>query len=158
MYRQISIEPVDYLMIGHITRDITPDGPRLGGTATYSSLMARALGLRVGIVTSWGNELPTDPFANIPIIDEVPLPGNVLKVKAKKIGLQIELERLSQLRGERMRRMGGAQLHNYSSKSALMKELNYCEKVYRKVPSLNRIDVTNRSIEETAEWITHNVL
>jgi hypothetical protein len=69
MYRQITLEPVDYLMIGHITRDITPDGPHLGGTATYSSLMARALGLRVGIVTSWGNELPTDSFANIPIIN-----------------------------------------------------------------------------------------
>lgn len=69
MYRQISIEPVDYLTIGHLTRDITPDGPRLGGTATYSSLMARALGLRVGIVTSWGSELPTDALAGIPIIN-----------------------------------------------------------------------------------------
>lgn len=69
MYRQISLEPVDYLMVGHITRDMTPDGPRLGGTVTYSSLMARALGLRVGIVTSWGNELPLDSLASIPIIN-----------------------------------------------------------------------------------------
>lgn len=69
MYRQISIEPVDYLMVGHITRDITPDGPRLGGTATYASLMARALGMRVGIVTSKGNDLPTDTLTNIPIIN-----------------------------------------------------------------------------------------
>jgi sugar/nucleoside kinase (ribokinase family) len=69
MYRQISLEPVDYLMVGHITRDMTPDGPRLGGTVTYSSLMARALGLRVGIVTSWGNELPLDSLATIPIIN-----------------------------------------------------------------------------------------
>jgi sugar/nucleoside kinase (ribokinase family) len=69
MYRQISLEPVDYLMVGHITRDMTPDGPRLGGTVTYSSLMARALGLRVGIVTSWGKELPLDSLASIPIIN-----------------------------------------------------------------------------------------
>jgi sugar/nucleoside kinase (ribokinase family) len=69
MYRQISLEPVDYLMVGHITRDMTPDGPRLGGTVTYSSLMARALGLRVGIVTSWGNELPLDSLATVPIIN-----------------------------------------------------------------------------------------
>jgi len=56
-------------MVGHITRDMTPDGPRLGGTVTYSSLMARALGLRVGIVTSWGNELPLDSLATVPIIN-----------------------------------------------------------------------------------------
>jgi hypothetical protein len=69
MYRQISIEPIDYLMIGHITRDMTPDGPRIGGTATFSGLMAHALGLRVGIVTSWGAELPLGQLGEIPIVN-----------------------------------------------------------------------------------------
>ncbi|MBE0696386.1 MAG: ribokinase, partial [Anaerolineaceae bacterium] len=46
------LEPIDYLIIGHLTRDLTPDGPRLGGTASYASLTARALGLRVGILTA----------------------------------------------------------------------------------------------------------
>ena len=69
MYRQMSIEPIDYLMIGHITLDKTPDGSRLGGTSTFSSLMARALGLRVGIVTSWGTEISLGPLAEIPIIN-----------------------------------------------------------------------------------------
>ena len=69
MYRQMSIEPIDYLMIGHITRDETPDGPHLGGTATFSSLMAHALGLRVGIVTSWGADLPLGPLSEIPIVN-----------------------------------------------------------------------------------------
>lgn len=69
MYRQMSIEPIDYLMIGHITRDETPDGPRLGGTSTFSSLMAKALGLRVGLVTSWGADLPLGPLSEIPIIN-----------------------------------------------------------------------------------------
>jgi sugar/nucleoside kinase (ribokinase family) len=57
------LEPVDYLLIGHITKDITPDGYTLGGTATYSALTAAALGLRVGIVTSFGPdlELPERP-------------------------------------------------------------------------------------------------
>lgn len=50
------IEPVDYLVIGHITQDLTPQGPVLGGTASYASLTARALGLRVGIVTSYDLE------------------------------------------------------------------------------------------------------
>lgn len=43
---------IDYLIIGHLCQDLTPDGPRLGGTAAYASLTARALGMRVGIVTS----------------------------------------------------------------------------------------------------------
>lgn len=69
MYRQMSIEPIDYLMIGHITRDETPEGPRLGGTSTFSSLTAKSLGLRVGIVTSWGADLPLGPLSGIPIIN-----------------------------------------------------------------------------------------
>lgn len=69
MYQLAPIEPVDYLIIGHITLDLTPDGPRLGGTVTYSALMAQALGLRVGIVTSWGTELPLGPLQSIPIIN-----------------------------------------------------------------------------------------
>lgn len=69
MYRQMSIEPVDYLMIGHITRDETPAGPRLGGTSTFSSLMAKALGLRVGLVTSWGADLPLGSLSEIQIIN-----------------------------------------------------------------------------------------
>jgi len=52
------VEPVDYLVIGHLTQDITPQGPRLGGTAAYAALTARALGLRVGIVTAWNPEVP----------------------------------------------------------------------------------------------------
>lgn len=51
-----SIEPVDYLVVGHITQDITPAGPVFGGTASYAALTARALGLRVGIVTSYDVE------------------------------------------------------------------------------------------------------
>ena len=68
--RQITpLEPVDYLLIGHITIDQTPLGPRLGGAVTYSALTARALGLRVGIVTSWGEEIPLGPLSEFPIIN-----------------------------------------------------------------------------------------
>jgi len=43
----------DYVVIGHVTRDLMPDGSyRAGGTATYSALAALGLGLRVGMVTS----------------------------------------------------------------------------------------------------------
>jgi sugar/nucleoside kinase (ribokinase family) len=48
----VPLEPVDYLVVGHVTEDLTPSGRRLGGTAAFSALTARAFGLRVGIVTS----------------------------------------------------------------------------------------------------------
>ncbi len=68
MFQMVSLEPVDYLVIGHITVDRTPSGPVLGGSAMYSALTARALGLRVGIVTMRGNEIPLDGLEGIPVV------------------------------------------------------------------------------------------
>jgi sugar/nucleoside kinase (ribokinase family) len=42
----------DYLLIGHITHDETPDGSRLGGTVSYSGGTALAMGQQVAAVTS----------------------------------------------------------------------------------------------------------
>jgi sugar/nucleoside kinase (ribokinase family) len=64
----VPLQPVDYLVIGHLTQDLTRDGPRLGGTATYSALTARALGLRVGVVTSASKQISMKAFEGIPVI------------------------------------------------------------------------------------------
>ncbi len=45
-------QPMDYLVIGHVTQDLVEGGVMLGGTVSYSSLTANALGQRTGIVTS----------------------------------------------------------------------------------------------------------
>jgi len=58
MFHMMPFEPVDYLVIGHITVDLGPSGPVLGGSAAYAALTARAMGLRVGIVSAFGNEIP----------------------------------------------------------------------------------------------------
>jgi sugar/nucleoside kinase (ribokinase family) len=68
MHDLMPVEPVDYLMIGHVAHDITPDGYRLGGTVAYSALTARALGLRVGIVTASGPETSLHALQGIPVI------------------------------------------------------------------------------------------
>jgi len=47
----------DYVVIGHVTRDVVPDGYVVGGTVTYAGLTAAALGRTVGVVTSAGPEL-----------------------------------------------------------------------------------------------------
>jgi sugar/nucleoside kinase (ribokinase family) len=68
MFHVVSLEPVDYLVIGHLTVDLTSDGPRLGGSAAYAALTARAMGLRVGVVTAWGNEIPLMALDGIPVV------------------------------------------------------------------------------------------
>lgn len=61
------LQPIDYLIIGHITQDITPSGYTLGGTASYAALTARACGLRVGVVTSCAPDAPLDALNGIPL-------------------------------------------------------------------------------------------
>lgn len=64
----VPIEPVDYLVIGHITQDLTPKGTNLGGTATYAGLTAQAAGLRVGIVTAAAEDYFPPELASIRLI------------------------------------------------------------------------------------------
>lgn len=56
---------VHYLAIGHLAKDLTPAGPRLGGTVAYSALTAQALGYPVGIATAYEAGLDVSPLAGI---------------------------------------------------------------------------------------------
>ncbi len=58
---------MDYLLIGHITQDITPEGTHPGGSVAFAGLTASALGMRVGIVTSWAEECDPEIFGNVKI-------------------------------------------------------------------------------------------
>jgi sugar/nucleoside kinase (ribokinase family) len=55
---------VDYLVIGHICHDITPDGLVIGGASAYAGALATAAGCRTAVVTSsspdddWRAQLP----------------------------------------------------------------------------------------------------
>lgn len=65
-------QEIDYLVIGHITRDIiTPRGSRIGGTAAYAALLAHRFNLQVGMITSFpegfNHSLPGDiQLINVP--------------------------------------------------------------------------------------------
>jgi 1D-myo-inositol 3-kinase len=52
--------PVDFVAIGHVTLDQTPRGTRPGGAAYYTAMTAHRLGLRVGLLTSFGPDFPRD--------------------------------------------------------------------------------------------------
>ena len=68
MASPVLVEPVDYLVIGHVAHDLTPAGSRLGGTVSYATLTARALGLRVGVLTASGPETSLELLKEIPVI------------------------------------------------------------------------------------------
>jgi len=67
---QLSKTP-DYLLIGHVTADLQPDGGVvLGGTALYSALTASRLGARVAILTRgvYGREVAGMKIPNLDIL------------------------------------------------------------------------------------------
>jgi sugar/nucleoside kinase (ribokinase family) len=65
----------DYLVIGHIAHDVTPQGPQLGGTVSFAARTAIAFGLRVGILTS------TKPGE--PLLQRLPPEATVISVPAE---------------------------------------------------------------------------
>lgn len=63
------MQPVDYLLIGHVAVDLTPNGKQLGGSVSYAALTAKAMGLRVGIVTSAGEDANLEILHGIQIVN-----------------------------------------------------------------------------------------
>ncbi len=57
--------PVHYLAIGHVAKDLTADGPRLGGTVAFASLTARALEYSPAVVTACGADLDLSLLSGI---------------------------------------------------------------------------------------------
>ena len=52
---------VNYLILGHVTKDLLPDGDyTIGGTATYAARTALAMGCRVWVVTSVAPDFDLD--------------------------------------------------------------------------------------------------
>ena len=84
------LEPIDYLVIGHVTQDVVKGGFTLGGTVSYASLTAHALGKRVGIVTSSRLDVPLDDLKDIQVVinesaqtstfENIPRPGGRIQI------------------------------------------------------------------------------
>ena len=54
------MSPVDFVAVGHVTLDQTARGTRPGGAAYYTAMTAHRLGLRVGLLTSFGPDFPRE--------------------------------------------------------------------------------------------------
>ncbi|MBM3320367.1 MAG: kinase/pyrophosphorylase [Candidatus Eisenbacteria bacterium] len=96
--------------------------------------------------------------ANMPIVNGIALPDSVYDLPIPKVGFRMNLDRLLELRAQRVDKLPIAALRGYQGRSNVFEEIEYCEALYKKIPGLRTIDVTNRSIEETSEWIVRNVL
>jgi len=63
----LKLRPIDYLLIGHVTQDLTPQDAVLGGTAAFAGLTAHTLGMRVGIVTAAAADTDLRPLNNLQV-------------------------------------------------------------------------------------------
>ncbi|EFR45012.1 pyruvate, water dikinase regulatory protein [Streptococcus pseudoporcinus] len=90
---------------------------------------------------------------NIPLIPEVPLPKEIYEIDPKKIiGLTNSVERLSQVRKERLKSMGISSSISYANADRIYEETNYAEELMRQL-KCPIIDVSDKAIEETATII-----
>ncbi len=89
-------------------------------------------------------------IANLPLIPEVPLPQVLEKVDPKRIvGLICRPEKLVKIRSNRLESLGLGQTTSYTDLEKVRRELAYAQSVFKKYQA-NVIDVTDKSIEETA--------
>ncbi|WML44753.1 pyruvate, water dikinase regulatory protein [Neobacillus sp. PS3-40] len=91
--------------------------------------------------------------ANVPLVPEVPPPDELFKIPRKNcIGLIISPDKLNAIRTERLRALGLGSQANYASFERILEELDYAEKIMKRV-GCPIIDVSNKAVEETASLI-----
>ncbi|MFO1446302.1 kinase/pyrophosphorylase [Bacillus sp. Bva_UNVM-123] len=91
--------------------------------------------------------------ANVPLVPEVPPPDELFQIPRKNcVGLIISPDKLNEIRIERLRALGLGSQANYASLERILGELDYAEKIMKRV-GCPIINVSNKAIEETAGLI-----
>ncbi|USS86595.1 kinase/pyrophosphorylase [Fructilactobacillus cliffordii] len=95
--------------------------------------------------------------ANVPIGPNLQLPAEVWDLNPKKVfGLTNSIEKLQEIRAQRMKEYGIENDTRYSNADNIKKELDYAQHLYQKIGCLC-INVADKSIEETASIITESL-
>jgi [pyruvate, water dikinase]-phosphate phosphotransferase / [pyruvate, water dikinase] kinase len=90
--------------------------------------------------------------ANVPLVKGIEPPADLFSVdQSKVVGLTIDAQRLSEIRGERIRWMRGDR--RYASLVEIYEELDYAEQMHRRL-GCPVIEVSELSIEE----ISHRII
>ncbi len=91
--------------------------------------------------------------ANVPLVPEVEPPEELFMIPVKRcIGLTISPDQLNMIRRERLKALGLTSQANYASLERIMQELEYAEKVMKRI-GCPVINVSNKAVEETANLI-----
>jgi regulator of PEP synthase PpsR (kinase-PPPase family) len=91
--------------------------------------------------------------ANVPLVPEVPAPDELYKIpRSKCVGLIITPDKLNAIRKERLKNLGLTSQANYASFERILEELEYAEKIMKRI-GCPVINVSNRAIEETTDLI-----
>lgn len=91
--------------------------------------------------------------ANLPLVPEVDAPEELFWVPPNKvIGLTINPRQLNEIRQERLKALGLHAEANYASMERILEELDYAEKIMRRV-GCPIFDVSNKAVEEVANKI-----
>lgn len=91
--------------------------------------------------------------ANVPIVPEVKPPDELFQIsRSKCVGLIISPDKLNEIRTERLKALGLGARANYASYERILEELDYAEKIMKRV-GCPVINVSNKAIEETAGLI-----
>jgi hypothetical protein len=94
--------------------------------------------------------------ANVPIVPEVPLPGELFTIDQEKIVcLKIDPEVLQKVRMIRQKR--SSLKSSYTDLRKIFAEAEHVEDLIRKHRTWKVVDTTNKSVEETAWEIIHKV-
>jgi regulator of PEP synthase PpsR (kinase-PPPase family) len=91
--------------------------------------------------------------ANVPLVPEVEPPEELFEIPVNRcIGLTIDPQQLNNIRQERLKSLGLATGANYASMERIIYELEYADRVIRRL-GCPVIDVSNKAVEETANMI-----
>lgn len=92
--------------------------------------------------------------ANVPIIRDVPIPHALRSADPKKVvGLTISPEKLVELRGTRLVKMGRPRSGDYANIDAIKQESSYAGRIFSELGNCPVIDVTSKAIEEVASEV-----
>jgi hypothetical protein len=96
---------------------------------------------------------------NVPLVPGVPLPPELQPIpQGRIVGLTIQADRLQEIRAYRLKRLGATgSADSYSDMGRILDELAYADEVFKHHRRWPVLDVTGRSIEETAGLVLDRV-
>ncbi|MEM9188203.1 MAG: pyruvate, water dikinase regulatory protein [Myxococcota bacterium] len=92
--------------------------------------------------------------ANVPLVLGVAPPKELFDVKPERIvALTIEIEKLLEIRKQRLTQLGMPEDANYGLRDHVRSELDHAHQIFKEHPGWTVLDVSGRAIEETATII-----